>query len=78
MAATIGIAGITVLSEAIVSRPSPAAMTWIGHAGIEAEPDAVAEKVAQRAARIGDLRLAVAGGIEPGALHAGDDARRGR
>ena len=48
--------------------PSPAASDVVG----DAEADAVAEQMAERPARIGERRLAATGGIEPGAMDAGD------
>ena len=41
---------------------------------LDAEAHAIAEQMAERAARIGERRLGRAGAIEPGALDAGDGA----
>ena len=59
---------MTQRSDSTVSMPSPAAMTS------RATPNRtrVAEETAHRPPRRLDRRLAVAGRVEPGAMHAGD------
>ena len=73
-AATIGMLGMTQRSDSMVSMPSPAAITSLSRT----ETDRVPEKVAHRPAWGIDRRLVAPGRIEPGAVRAGDVARRDR
>ena len=68
--AMTGNEGRTDLSASMVSTPSPAARM----SAASAEADAIAEQMAEGAARIGKRRLGRSPWIEPGALDAGDVA----
>ena len=63
---------MTLRSDSMVSMPSPAAMTSIGHP----EADAMPEQMTHCPPRRVDRRLALTRRVEPGAMRAGDLAAK--